>query len=92
MSGETRTRLSKEEEAAFKEAVEKRILSGIDFTYMGLCIDTFGSTHDIGRLVDKAIQRLRRAGKVAYRREKGNRSPIWKATATHHPIHNSTEK
>jgi hypothetical protein len=60
-------------------ALEAYMLSGEDFTYMGTCLKFHGSTADPGRIVDKTIQRFRRQQLIAFRREKGNRSPIWSA-------------
>lgn len=60
-----------------RDEITAKIMSGIPFTYMALCIWANGSTADVGRTVDRAIQKLRRDGKISYRRERGNRSPIW---------------
>lgn len=64
--------------------IEARMLSGEPFTYSGLCAwradkeqgaykTQFGD-HD--RLIDRTIQKLRRAGKIAYKRE-GNLT-VWR--------------
>lgn len=55
--------------------IEARMLSGIEFTFGGL-VDRYGRQHY--RRIDKIIQRLRKAGKIAKRRD--GRNFIWKAT------------
>ena len=52
--------------------LEARMLSGEPFTYGGLC-DTFGVSFNETRtrLIDRTIQKLRRKGLIAYRREGG---------------------
>ena len=61
-----------------RDDIEARMLSGQPFTYSGLCAlrkQTFeiGSpVHgDHDRLIDRTIQKLRRKGLIAFKREKG---------------------
>jgi hypothetical protein len=54
--------------------IEARMLNGAEFTFKGLC-DRYGEEHY--RLIDRTIQKLRRAGKISYRRE--GRDFIWSA-------------
>ena len=52
-----------------------RMLGGESFTYGGLASLRKGGDHD--RLIDKTIQKLRRAGKIAWAREAGR--VVWRA-------------
>jgi hypothetical protein len=56
--------------------VEERILRGPEFTAAGLC-DRYG--HEHMRLIDRTIQKLRKAGKITGRRE--GRTFVWKAAS-----------
>lgn len=62
-----------------REKLEERMLSGRPFTYMSLCIELDSSMMGGARIVDRAIQKLRRKGLIAFHREKGVKSPIWQA-------------
>lgn len=63
-------------------ALECRMLSGEPFTYGGLSKEfapgKSASHHDASRLVDRTIQKLRRKGLIAFKREGGK--VIWRAT------------
>lgn len=59
---------------SIKEQIEARMLSGEPFEFSLMCA-RFGMTNY--RLVDRITQRLRKAGKIAYRRE--GRSVVWRA-------------
>lgn len=61
------------------EKLEARMLSGEPFTYGGLCAEQ-GDTLDKDRTIDKAIQRLRRKGLIAFARE--GRNVVWRPVAT----------
>lgn len=61
------------------EKLEARMLSGEPFTYGGLCAER-GDKLDKGRMIDKAIQRLRRRGLIAFIRE--GRNVVWRPVAT----------
>jgi hypothetical protein len=65
-----------------KDEVEARILSGEPFTYGALCDWRLG-TGDQGenrdRLIDRSIQRLRRKGLIAFKREGGK--VVWRTVA-----------
>ena len=56
--------------------VTERMLRGPAFTAYGLC-DTWG--HEHMRLIDRTIQKLRKAGKITGRRE--GRTYVWKAVS-----------
>lgn len=60
---------------ARKQEIEARMLSGKPFTYMELC-KTHSDNNDNDRLIDRTIQRLRRAGKIWFMRE--GKSVIWR--------------
>lgn len=62
------------------EKLEARMLSGEPFTYGGLCADEQGDILDKDRTIDKAIQRLRRKGLIAFTRE--GRNVVWRPVAT----------
>ena len=59
-----------------QEALIDRMLSGEPFTYGALASLRNG---DKDRLVDKTIQKLRRAGKIAFAREEGR--VVWRVVA-----------
>jgi hypothetical protein len=58
-----------------EEIIQERMLSGAEFTFPGL-VESYGDRHY--RLIDKMIQRLGRAGKIAYRRD--GKKFIWRST------------
>jgi hypothetical protein len=58
-----------------KATIEARMLSGKPFTYMELC-KTHSKDNDNDRLIDRTIQRLRRAGKIYMTRE--GRYVVWR--------------
>lgn len=59
-----------------QQALETRMLSGEPFTYGGLC-EAYGVAveENKSRLIDRTIQKLRRKGLIAYRRERG--AVVW---------------
>ena len=57
-------------------ALERRMLNGEPFTYCQLYA-AFTDDKDQSRVVDKTIQRLRKAGRIAFVRERG--IPVWRA-------------
>lgn len=57
--------------------IEARMLNGAEFTFKGL-VDRYGEEHY--RLIDRTIQKLRKAGKISHRRE--GRDFIWSAKGT----------
>ena len=59
-----------------KEALEARMLNGEDFTYGGLSKEF--DTKDDNRLIDRTIQRLRKAGKIAILKRTA-KGVIWRA-------------
>ena len=59
-----------------REGVEARMLSGEPFTYGDLS-DERGTARDSDRLLDRTIQRLRKRGLIAWRREEGR--VVWRA-------------
>lgn len=61
---------------ASPELVEKWMLTGREFTYMDAYL-TLSVDRDESRLIDRTIQRLRRSGRIAYRKD-GSKF-IWKA-------------
>ena len=61
------------------EKLEARMLSGEPFTYGSLCAEQ-GDILDKDRTIDKAIQRLRRKGLIAFTRE--GRNVVWRPVAT----------
>ena len=60
-----------------RASIEARMLSGKPFTYMELC-KTHSDDNDDDRLIDRTIQRLRRAGKIRFIRE--GRYVVWGAS------------
>lgn len=60
-----------------KAAIESRMLSGKPFTYMELC-KTYSDDNDADRLIDRTIQRMRRAGKIYMSRE--GRYVVWRVS------------
>jgi hypothetical protein len=59
-------------------SLAKRIESGLDFTFMDLWLPPLRHEIDAYRPADRLIQRYRKAGWIAYRREKGR--VIWGMT------------
>lgn len=64
--------------------LEKRMLSGEPFSYGGLCLSAReGDFGDLGkdgsRKIDATIQKLRKKGKIAFKREGG--ATVWRAVA-----------
>lgn len=58
------------------EEIEARILGGRPFTHGDLCAEFSGRGCDeLYRVVDKVVQRLRRKGKIAFKRE--GRFVVW---------------
>ena len=67
-----------------EEKLVERMLSGQPFTYGGLCATWGEAVNETRtRLIDRTIQKLRRAGKIAYRRE--GRSAVWLPTSSAEP-------
>jgi hypothetical protein len=74
-----------------QQDLEERMLSGEPFTYGALCewraereqgaVRTKNYDHD--RLVDRTIQKLRRAGKISFTREGGK--VVWRPAAEPRP-------
>ena len=70
------TRENKRPGEDIKSEIENRMLTGVPFTYGGLC-DRFRNDYgiDCDRTIDQTIQRLRKQGKIAFKRE--GRNFIW---------------
>ena len=73
------------DEMAFLRAkIEARMLNGEPFTFSGLCQDFLAerramATPDDGTLIDRTIQKLRKAGKITGERK--GRKFIWRAAS-----------
>jgi hypothetical protein len=62
-----------------QEELIARMLNGASFTYGGMCSAYGDEVHESKtRLIDRTIQKLRRAGKIAYTRE--GRLVVWRPT------------
>lgn len=61
----------------FKDRLEARMLSGKEFTYSGLQ-DEFNRRDD-DRVIDRTIQKLRKAGKITCERKFGKAT--WKVVS-----------